>query len=104
MVRKAFFMSVYPDRHEEYELRHKEIWPGLVAELRRHGASNYSIFLDKETIKLFGYVEIEDEKKWLKMALTEINQKWWVFMEPIMQTHPNNSPVSMDLKEVFHMD
>lgn len=104
MIRKAFIMTVYPDKHEEYEKRHNEIWPEMVEELHRHGASNYSIFLDKESSKLFGYVEIENEEKWSEMAKTEINQKWWEFMEPVMETHSDKSPVSIDLKEVFHMD
>lgn len=104
MIRKAFIMTVYPEKHEEYEIRHNEIWPEMVEELRRHGASNYSIFLDKRTNQLFGYLEIENEEKWKRMAETEINQKWWAFMEPVMETHPDNSPVSIDLKEVFHMD
>ncbi|MBN6206170.1 L-rhamnose mutarotase [Ralstonia pickettii] len=104
MIRKAFVMMVYPDKHEEYERRHNEIWPEMVEELHRHGASNYSIFLDKRTNQLFGYLEIENEEKWKQMAETEINQKWWAFMEPVMETHPDNSPVSIDLKEVFHMD
>ncbi|MGG3854656.1 L-rhamnose mutarotase [Caldifermentibacillus hisashii] len=104
MIRKAFVMEVYPDQHEEYEKRHNDIWPEMVKELKNHGAHNYSIFLDKETNQLFGYIEIEDEEKWKQMALTKINQKWWAFMEPVMKTNSDNSPVSKDLKEVFHLD
>ena len=104
MIRKAFVMEVYPDKHEEYEKRHNDIWPEMIEELRKHGGSNYSIFLDKETNRLFGYVEIEDEEKWSRMASTEINQKWWDYMDPVMKTNPDKSPVSVDLKEVFHMD
>ena len=104
MIRKAFVMEVYPDQHEEYEKRHNDIWPEMVKELKNHGAHNYSIFLDKETNQLFGYIEIEDEEKWKQMAFTKINQKWWAFMEPVMKTNSDNSPVSKDLKEVFHLD
>lgn len=104
MIRKAFVMTVYPAMHEEYEKRHNEIWPEMVEALREHGGQNYSIFLNKETNQLFGYVEIEDEDKWNKMASTEINQKWWKYMEPVMETNPDSSPVSKELKEVFHMN
>lgn len=103
MIRKAFVMTVYPEMHEEYEKRHNEIWPEMIDELHLHGASNYSIFLDKETNKLFGYVEIENEEKWSEMAKTEINQKWWEFMEPVMETNSDKSPVTINLKEVFHL-
>lgn len=97
-------MTVYPDKHDEYEKRHNEIWPEMVEELKRHGAHNYSIFLDKQSSQLFGYIEIEDEETWRKMAATPINQKWWEFMKPVMKTNSDNSPVSIDLTEVFHMD
>lgn len=104
MIRKAFVMTVYPDKHKEYEKRHNQIWTEMVDELHKHGAKNYSIFLDKETNRLFGYVEIENEEVWNKMALTKVNQKWWSYMEPVMKTHPDKSPVSRDLVQVFHMD
>ncbi|MCT2343487.1 L-rhamnose mutarotase [Bacillales bacterium AN1005] len=104
MIRKGFIMNVNPDKQAEYEQRHNEIWPELIDALRKHGASNYSIFLDKDTSKLFGYVEIEDEDKWSNMPTTAINQKWWEFMEPLMETNADNSPVTIPLKEVFHMD
>ena len=104
MIRKAFIMNVYPDKHEEYEKRHNEIWPDMVKELHNHGAKNYSIFLDKKSSRLFGYLEITDEELWSKMPETEVNQKWWRYMEDIMETNPDSSPASVDLPEVFHMD
>ncbi|MBD1382902.1 L-rhamnose mutarotase [Metabacillus arenae] len=104
MIRKAFVMTVHPDKHDEYEKRHNEIWPEMIDELQNHGTSNYSIFLDKETSKLFGYVEIDDEELWSKIALAEMNKKWWKFMEPLMETNPDKSPVTKNLRQVFHMD
>ncbi|KYD16810.1 hypothetical protein B4168_3985 [Anoxybacillus flavithermus] len=97
-------MFVNKDSYEEYKRRHDEIWPEMVTELKAHGAHNYSIFLDKETGRLFAYLEIEDEKLWEQMAETEICQKWWKYMKPIMKTNPDNSPVSINLDEVFHLE
>ncbi|HOD02260.1 MAG TPA: L-rhamnose mutarotase, partial [Clostridiales bacterium] len=31
-------------------------------------------------------------------------QKWWNYMADIMETNPDNSPVSKDLFPVFHLD
>ncbi|MCH3965837.1 MAG: L-rhamnose mutarotase [Clostridium sp.] len=104
MIRKGIVMKVYEGFHDEYQKRHSEIWPEMVDMIHEYGGKNYSIFLDKETNTLFGYLEIEDEEKWNKSAETEICQKWWAYMKDIMQTNPDNSPVSVDLKEVFHMD
>ena len=49
-------------------------------------------------------LEIEDEELWAKGADTAINRKWWDFMADIMETNPDNSPVSIDLQKVFHLD
>lgn len=104
MIRKAFVMSVNPDRHAEYERRHRPIWPELEAVLKEHGAHNYSIFLHKETSRLFAYVEIEDEARWNAIADTAICRKWWARMADVMPSNPDHSPVSADLAEVFHLD
>lgn len=104
MIRKAFVMSVHEGQEQEYERRHRPIWRELEEVLRAHGARNYSIFLHPQTRQLFGYVEIEDEARWQAVAQTEICRKWWAYMKEIMPSNPDNSPVSLELREVFHMD
>lgn len=101
---KGFKMKLYPGQEAEYEKRHNELWPEMQDMIHEHGGKNYTIFLDKETLTLFGYIEIEDEELWAKGADTAINRKWWDFMADIMETNPDNSPVSIDLKTVFHLD
>lgn len=97
-------MSVDADSHEEYEHRHKPIWDDLRAILKHHGVSNYSIFLDPETSQLFGYAEIESEELWATISDTDECKRWWAFMKDIMPTNADNSPVSIDMHEVFHLD
>ena len=104
MIRKAFVMSVNAGAEEEYEKRHRPIWPQLEAALKEHGVHNYSIFLHPETRQLFGYVEIEDEARWNAIAQTAICQKWWAHMQEIMPSNEDHSPVSQELHEVFHID
>ena len=101
---KGFKMKLYEGQEAEYEKRHNQLWPEMKDMIHEYGGKNYTIFLDKETLTLFGYIEIEDEERWAKGADTAINRKWWDFMADIMETNPDNSPVSIDLKEVFHFD
>ena len=103
MIRKASIMSVYKDCYEEYEKRHDELWPEMEQVLKANGAHNYSIFLHHETGQLFAYVEVEDEERWDAISKTEVCQRWWAYMEPLMETNDDNSPVSVELKEVFHL-
>ncbi len=104
MIRKAFKMKVISESLEEYISRHNPIWQELQTELKRQGVHNYSIFLDEETHILFGYAEIENEDQWKAIAKTEVCKKWWEYMKTLMETNPDSSPVSQDLKEVFHID
>ena len=104
MVRKGFKMKLYPGMEAEYEKRHNELWPQMQDMIHEYGGKNYTIFLDKETLVLYGYIEVEDLAKWDESADTAINRKWWDFMADIMETNPDNSPVSVDLQEVFHLD
>lgn len=104
MIRKAFVMSVNPGHQDEYEKRHSPIWPELEEVLKAHGVSNYSIFWHAETDQLFAYAEIASEGQWSSIAEEEICQKWWRYMGDIMPSNPDNSPVSIDLREVFHID
>ena len=104
MIRKAFVMSVNPGCEAEYEERHSPIWPDLEKALKDHGVHNYSIFLHAETNQLFGYVEIEDEARWDAIAGTDVCKRWWAHMKDVMPANPDNSPVSVELRQVFHMD
>ncbi|MCX7715646.1 MAG: L-rhamnose mutarotase [Clostridia bacterium] len=104
MIRKSFKMKLYEGMAAEYEKRHNELWPEMKNMIHEYGGSNYSIFLDEETHVLYGYIELEDEERWKQTAQTEICKKWWAFMADIMETNPDNSPVSVDLKPVFHLD
>ena len=103
MIRKAFVLSVHPDAIEEYQRRHAPIWPELTQALTSHGVHNYSIFMHPETCQLFGYVEVDSEEQWSAIAQTEVCRRWWAFMKDIMPSNPDNSPVSRELSEVFHL-
>ena len=101
---KGFKMKLYPGKEEEYERRHNLLWPEMKDMIHQYGGKNYTIFLDRETLTLFGCIELEDEALWAKSADTEICRKWWDYMADIMETNPDNSPVSIDLQNVFHLD
>jgi L-rhamnose mutarotase len=103
MIRKAFVMSVHPGCESEYEKRHNPIWEELAAVLRDHGVHNYSIHLHTETGQLFAYAEIESEERWQAIAETAVCKKWWKHLADLMPANPDSSPLSIPLREVFHL-
>ena len=104
MKRFGFKMKMYPGFKEEYRKRHSEIWPELVSMLKNEGICNYSIFFDEETNILFGYQEQKGESSSQDLGKTEIVKKWWKYMADIMETNPDNSPVTIPLEQVFFME
>ena len=72
--------------------------------LKKHGVTNYSIFLDRNSDLLFAYAEIESESLWNQIAQTEVCRRWWAHMKTLMLTNLDDSPVAVSLPEVFHLD
>jgi len=103
-LRKAFRMSVRAGQEAEYEHRHRPIWRELEDVLVQHGVKTYSIFIDATTNDLFGYVEIESEARWAAIASTDVCRRWWAHMKDLMPANPDDSPISRELREVFHIE
>jgi len=104
MERQAFRMKVKEGCEAEYERRHKEIWPEVKALLSKSGVTDYSIYLDKETHYLFAFQKIEGNSGSQDLGNEEVIKRWWHSMKDLMDTNLDESPVSIQLQEVFHMD
>lgn len=103
MERVAFKMKLFKGKEAEYKKRHDEIWPELAELLKEKGVQEYSIFLDEPTSFLFGVLKIPDGKRLDELPDQAIMKKWWAYMKDIMESNPDNSPVSVPLKEVFYL-
>lgn len=83
---KGFKMKLYEGQAAEYEKRHNQLWPEMKEMIHQYGGKNYSIFWDKDTNLLFGYIEIEDPALWAKSADTPINRNggilWRILWKP----------------------
>jgi L-rhamnose mutarotase len=104
MKKVAFKMKLKPGFLVEYKKRHDEIWPELSKELSEAGISDYSIFFDEESNALFAVQKQSENSSADLLPHTEIVKKWWKYMAEIMEVNPDNSPVSLPLIEVFHLD
>ncbi|MGH0054009.1 MAG: L-rhamnose mutarotase [Sphaerochaetaceae bacterium] len=103
-MRQAFVMQLKKGYEEEYKKRHDEIWPELKALLHESGVSDYTIFLDRASGRLFAFQKSEEGSGSQDMGSNPIVQKWWAYMADIMDTHEDNAPITLPLEEVFHMD
>ena len=103
MQKYGFKMQLNAGCEGEYRKRHDEIWPELVELLHQAGVSDYSIFLDPETLILFGVLTRTEGHGMDDLPRHPVMQRWWAHMADIMQTHPTNEPVAAPLLHLFHM-
>lgn len=96
-------MQLHRGYEDEYKKRHSELWPELKALLKNSGVRDYAIYLDESTLTLFGVMEVEDPALLDKLPEHPVMKKWWAYMRDIMDTNPDNSPVSIPLQEVFYL-
>lgn len=102
-MRVAFKMTLHPGQEAEYRRRHDDLWPELSDLLTSAGIRNYSIFLDPDTLALFGVLDIDDPSRLDDLPAPPVMQRWWASMADIMETNPDQSPVSLPLTQVFHL-
>lgn len=103
MHRLALKMKLHAGQAEEYKRRHDELWDDVKQLLKDSTVSDYSIFLDEETNILFATLKVEDLEKFAQIPHQPVIKRWWAYMSDIMETNSDNSPVSMDLKDVFYL-
>jgi L-rhamnose mutarotase len=104
MQRIAFLMHIQTGTEEEYQRRHAQVWPQMLAELKAAGCYNYSIFRDG--LRLFAYLEVEDIDQYRTyLAASTIAAEWEAYMSDILvrEVDPATNFPAL-LPEVFHLD
>jgi L-rhamnose mutarotase len=105
MQRICFILYVKKDRLEEYQARHKAVWPEMQQALRETGWHNYSLFLRPDGM-LIGYVETPDFDKALSgMAALEVNTRWQAQMKEFFEDPEQRPPDEQmrPLEQVFYL-
>lgn len=80
-------------RRREYELLHVQVWPRVVAALRREGIRNYSIFeRDGTLFASFEYSGTDLQASLARIAQDETTRRWWQLTDPCQQPLPTAAP------------
>lgn len=103
MERLGFVMQLLPGKEAEYESCHDAIWPELQSLLKSHGITDYTIFLQPSSGLLFATYLAEDRALLDQLKDAPVMKKWWHYMKDLMETYPDESPVSDPLQQVFYM-
>ena len=100
-MRVAWVMKLKPGNEAIYKQKHDEIWPEMLALMKRDGIRNYSIY--RYGLTLFAYLE-RDAPAPEGQPTDPLVWRWWEMMAPYMETNPDFSPVQEPVEEMFHAD
>ncbi len=104
MITRAFRMKLKPGSVVEYQRRHDDLWPDLADALRAAGIYDYSIFLDEETLQLFGVLKLHPDHKIDDLPAHPVMRDWWDYMADLMEVEADNRPQQLALKSVFYFE
>ena len=107
MKRFGFVILLEPDHIERYKEYHRDVWPEVLAGIRRSNIRNYSIFLKDDY--LFGYYEYhgsDHDTDVANIAADPKTKEWWSIMMPMQRPLDTRRTGEWwaEMEEVFHCD
>lgn len=100
----AFILRLRPGAAEAYEKAHREIWPEMLAMLKRGGISDYSIYRRDELL-ILTLRAADFEATWSRFDDDPVNIRWQQTMAPLFApTDPVRPGERFPMmQEVFYM-
>lgn len=87
--RHCVVTKMKPEKREEYEKLHNEIWEDVVGNAHKYGLRNYSIFIfDNYYISYFEYVGTDYERDMAEKNSLPVMKKWKTLCEECYETCP----------------
>jgi L-rhamnose mutarotase len=92
-----------PGAEELYEKYHRDVWPDVLAGIRKAGITNYVIFRDG--LDLFHYIECDNyDRAVAELAQSPLNQRWEAEMAPMTAVAHDFSGKGDDrLRKIFEL-
>jgi len=79
--RYAFMLRLRPGAAEAYEAAHRNVWPEMLALLKKAGISEYSIYR-RDDLLILALRADDFESTWSRIENDPINLKWQSAMAP----------------------
>lgn len=104
MQRICFLMDLIPGREDEYQRRHDEIWPELVAELQKAGVRNYTLFRRDTTVIAYAECHPDAATAFGLVGATEVNARWSEWFTDVLARLSDENGRLIEAAEVWHLD
>jgi L-rhamnose mutarotase len=102
--RVCFLMEVVPGQEAEYERRHAEIWPELVAVLGDAGVRNYTLFRRGTSVIAYAECHPDAATAFGQVSGTDVNRRWAQWFTDVLATHTDAEGNLIEATEVWHLD
>jgi L-rhamnose mutarotase len=104
MERLMFTFALSRGQEEEYDRRHREVWPALLHDLYEAGWRNYSLF--RRDLQVYAYAECHPDAATAlaRMSSSEANREWARWFEGVIEQLTGDDGRLFVAPEVWHMD
>ena len=102
--RGLFVLVVHPERIAEYDARHAEPWPEMIAALEQSGFRNYSGFRSGSQVAYYGQFHPDLATSLAAIGATETNRRWGESFGGIITSLADDQGRLFTAREVFHLD
>jgi L-rhamnose mutarotase len=104
LKRYAFILQLREGAAEAYEKAHRDVWPEMLAMLKRGGISEYSIFRRGHLLFLT-FRAVDFEATWSQFDNDPVNLRWQEAMAPLFAPNEDLLPGERFpmMKEVFYL-
>jgi L-rhamnose mutarotase len=125
-VRRAWRRRVRDGCAEEYQRRHREIWPELVESIHARGVRNFSIFMDGCDVFLYAESEAQGEAPAVARAIEtagraaatagaaaprspesevdSVRERWRRYMDDVLVPEDDATAGLRTMVEILHLD
>jgi L-rhamnose mutarotase len=100
MQRTVFSVRLFPGTEEEYDRRHREVWPEVQAAIQLAGFRTMTVFRRGTDVWYYAECEPDRETAFAAYSAKPIIARWNEYLSTIIVERPG--PVSYD--ELFHTD
>jgi L-rhamnose mutarotase len=102
--RGMFVLIVHPERIAEYEARHADVWPDMMAALTDSGFRNYTGFRKDAQVAYYGEFHPDMTSALAKIGATDVNRRWGESFEGIITSISDREGRLFTARDVFHLD
>ena len=104
MERVLMYIRIFPGTEAEYDKRHAEIWPELVAEIQESGIHNFTGFRRGTDVWYYGECHPDVATAFGVHGPKPTNQRWNRYFRDVIAEIADDSGNMLGYTEVFHSD